>query len=338
MQVSIPEFFFGKGADYGKIYRVSENREGTGLVSNDPDMSLYFEEVTPDLDSLSPGARRIYDSGHLIIEGVFGGDVDISNAGWSSTGKRKEVMDEQAKRFIENTLAKHGHISPSYQTAIRLRVQMPIYVARQWFKHKIGSSENELSRRYTNEAPVTHKSLNLYYAPKRKTQGVGERMEPEVEQYWQEEFDRVDTYIADFYDRAIKAGMAPQLARKKLTMDTMTEVTQTVSFQWAVHFYKLRFSPHAQEEIRDYAELLGAWMKVLYPVAWDAYTGLPQLTEKERDGLGEKLYNWLYETGYLNGDKYWAAPAWKNMDQEDREQIIAGAEELFFKGYKREFE
>jgi thymidylate synthase (FAD) len=77
---------------------------------------------------------------------VFGSDLTVVNAARVSFANESKELSERDKNLIVY-LAKHGHISPFFHPQIRLRLKMPIFVAREWFRHTVGFARNEVSRR-----------------------------------------------------------------------------------------------------------------------------------------------------------------------------------------------
>ena len=96
--------------------------------------------------SLSDGA------GFVEFMEVFGSDLTVVNAARVSFANESKELTERDKKLIVY-LAKHGHISPFFHPQIRLRLKMPIFVAREWFRHTVGFARNEVSRRYVDFEP-----------------------------------------------------------------------------------------------------------------------------------------------------------------------------------------
>ena len=92
-------------------------------------------------------ATRLLDgTGSVELLGAFGDDLTVVNAARVSFAKESTTLDEKDVKLI-NYLAKHNHITPFFHPQVRLRLKMPIYVAREWFRHTIGFARNEVSRR-----------------------------------------------------------------------------------------------------------------------------------------------------------------------------------------------
>jgi thymidylate synthase (FAD) len=91
-------------------------------------------------------------SGSLELLGCFGDDLTVVNAARVSFSKESKALTEGDKKLI-TYLAKHNHVSPFFHPQIRLRVKMPIFVAREWYRHTVGFARNEVSRRYVDTLP-----------------------------------------------------------------------------------------------------------------------------------------------------------------------------------------
>ena len=83
---------------------------------------------------------------------VFGNDLTVVNAARVSFAKESHEFSEQDGKLIRY-LAKHNHVTPFFHPQIRMRIKMPIFVAREWYRHQIGFARNEVSRRYVDSPP-----------------------------------------------------------------------------------------------------------------------------------------------------------------------------------------
>ena len=95
---------------------------------------------------------QVLDKGFVELIDTFGDDLTVVNAARVSFHKESNTMTVQDEKLIKY-LAKHNHITPFFHPQVRLRLKMPIFVAREWFRHQIGFARNEVSRRYVYEPP-----------------------------------------------------------------------------------------------------------------------------------------------------------------------------------------
>lgn len=169
-------------------------------------------------------------------------------------------------------LANHGHWTPFGHPQITLRMKAPIFVRTQCFKHKVGFTENEVSRRYVDDEPEFFYPDEWRGKPVNAKQGsdgiidlheIGLGGLPE---------NIVET-CRDLYLDLLDAGIAPEQARMVLPQSMYTEWYWTGSLAAYARFYKQRSDSHAQKEIQDLAAMVGDIIEPLYPVSWAALTG-----------------------------------------------------------------
>lgn len=204
----------------------------------------------------------------------MGDDLMVANAARVSFHKHKDQFDE-ADRKLLGYLAKNGHWTPFAHPQISVRVAAPVPIRTQFFKHKQGFVENEVSRRYVDDEPI-------YFTPtkwrKRPTNGAKQGSSDE-EFTFDEALELDYTYAnalvhADMaYHKLIEMGVAPEQARFVLPQAMITEWYWTGSLAAFARFYNQRTDPHAQQEIQDLAKPIGEIIRPLFPVSWTALTG-----------------------------------------------------------------
>jgi thymidylate synthase (FAD) len=169
-------------------------------------------------------------------------------------------------------LAKNDHITPFFHPQIRFRIKMPIFVAREWFRHQIGLSRNEVSRRYVDFEPECWSPADGLRARDPKLKQGSKDTLIEDNAVWTE---RIAEYTKDtikFYKELLAAQVAPELARTVLPQSMYTEFIETGSLSAYARICGLRLDPHAQKEIREYAALVSTLMERAFPVSWKALT------------------------------------------------------------------
>lgn len=225
----------------------------------------------------------------------MGSDLTVVNAARVSFDKEsdweikgKEIADEFGT-YIEDTeslserddrlihyLASHNHWTPFSHPQVTLRETVPIFVARQRFKHVVGFSYNEVSRRYVDSDPK-------FYTPKvwrgraeNKKQGSSnEEIDPGslyLFDSWQEELNDFYFEVKQYYNYLIDKGVAPEQARMVLPQSMYTSYYVTGSLAAWVRAYNLRSSEDAQFEIRELATQWKDIIEPLFPVSWKALT------------------------------------------------------------------
>ena len=201
---------------------------------------------------------------------VFGSDLTVVNAARVSFNKEVSAISPQDKKLI-NYLAKHNHISPFFHPQIRLRLKMPIFVAREWFRHTVGFSRNEVSRRYVDSQPqcwIPSPDSIRERDPKLKQGSKATAVAESYKVY--EEIAGATKDAMDTYNNLLKEGVAPEVARCILPQSMYTEFIETGSLYAYARLCTLRLDPGAQVEIRRYAGLIDKALSIAFPVSWAA--------------------------------------------------------------------
>jgi thymidylate synthase (FAD) len=214
---------------------------------------------------------RLLDHGFVRLDGALADDLSVVNGARVSFARRKEEMDASDEGLIR-FLMRDRHGSPFEHNAFRFHVRCPIFVAREWFRHRIGSF-NEFSLRYA-------KATDDFYVPEAadvRTQ-VGKpgayRFEPvddELAETTREELRAVYEQAYETYARLVEQGVARELARSVLPVGAYTQFYWTVNARALMNFVSLRNSEFAQLEIRRYAEAVEAFFAQLMPVTHEAF-------------------------------------------------------------------
>jgi thymidylate synthase (FAD) len=201
---------------------------------------------------------------------VFGDDLTIVNAARVSFAKESHEMTLGDEKLIQY-LAKHKHISPFFHPQLQFRIKMPIFVAREWFRHQIGFARNEVSRRYVSDTPECWIPTELRERDPKLKQGSKSTCVENSEQLL--EYIRTNTEgCVSLYEHLLEQGVAPEVARCVLPQSMFTEFIETGSLAAYARLYSLRNAPDAQKEIREYAQQLGELIQSHFPVSWRALT------------------------------------------------------------------
>jgi len=223
----------------------------------------------------------------------MGDDLTVVNAARVSFHKESEWKEayegagyqelSPADRKLISYLARNGHWTPFSHPQITVRVKAPIFVARQLFKHKVGFTENEVSRRYVDDEPE-------FFVPDvwrgRPTNGAKQgSSDEEIERIifkvpvesW--EVDVSDIVLNQYevsrclYKSMIEGGIAPEQARMVLPQGMYTEWYWTSSLAGFARMCKQRLDAHAQSETREIAQRISDIIQPLFPVCWEALNG-----------------------------------------------------------------
>jgi thymidylate synthase (FAD) len=218
---------------------------------------------------------QVLDRGFVKLIDHMGSDLSVVNAARVSFGKRKEVFEEGDEKLVKY-LAEHDHTSPFRHTALTFHVKAPIFVFRQWMKHRIASEFNEISGRYV-EFPQDEFFVPELFRRQAKVNKQGS--EGEVAGTEGERARAV--YLAACrnsvtqYKELISLGVCREQARCVLPLGLYSEVYWTVSLQAAAHFITLRTDSHAQWEIQQYAHAVRTLVEGLFPVGLKALLSQP---------------------------------------------------------------
>jgi thymidylate synthase (FAD) len=200
----------------------------------------------------------------------FGDDLTVVNAARVSFAKESHELTEGDKKLI-NYLAKHDHITPFFHPQVRFRIKMPIFVAREWYRHTVGFARNEVSRRYVDFTPecwIPQPNEIRERDPKAK-QGSKDTPVEESEKVYNIIAEQTHQAITT-YNKLLDSGVAPEVARGILPQSMYTEFVESASLFGYARLCNLRLDPSAQKEIRDYATAVHNFMMKVFPVSWEA--------------------------------------------------------------------
>jgi thymidylate synthase (FAD) len=200
----------------------------------------------------------------------MGNDLTVVNAARVSFNKESEEFADRDEKLI-NYLAKHNHWTPFAHPQITLRIKAPISIRTQLFKHKQGFVENEVSRRYVSDTPSV-------YMPRwrgKPTNGAKQGSEDfmPIDDGYNTANHHYEMCVRDAlhtYEELLRLGVAPEQARFVLPQGAYTEWWWTGSLAAYARVYGLRSDPHAQWEVRQYANAISTLIEPLFPVSWKA--------------------------------------------------------------------
>ena len=231
--------------------------------------TLDFVAVTPEV--LAENQIQVLDHGFVRLDDAMADDLSVVNGARVSFARRKEEMDESDEGLVR-FLMRDRHGTPFEHNSFRFHVRTPIFVAREWFRHRVGSF-NEFSMRYA-------KATDDFYVPEPedvRTQ-VGkpgaysfDPVAPEVAETTREELQAVYEAAYAAYEKLVDLGVARELARCALPVGAYTEFFWTVNARALMNFLSLRAAETAQREIRRYAEACEVFFAEKMPVTHAAF-------------------------------------------------------------------
>ena len=214
---------------------------------------------------------RVLDHGFVRLDGVMASDLSVVNGARVSFARKKDDMDESDEGLIR-FLMRDRHGTPFEHNSFRFHIRCPIFVAREWMRHRVGSF-NEFSMRYA-------KATDDFYVPEPedvRTQ-VGkpgaytfEPVDPELAERMREELRAVYDAAFETYERLVEAGVARELARCVMPVGAYTEFYWTINARSLMNFVSLRAAETAQREIRRYAEAVELFFAEHMPVTHAAF-------------------------------------------------------------------
>jgi thymidylate synthase (FAD) len=220
---------------------------------------------------IAEGTIRVLDHGFVRLDDSMADDLSVVNAARVSFARRKEAMDESDEGLIR-FLLRERHGTPFEHNSFRFHVRAPLFVAREWFRHRVGSF-NEFSMRYA-------RATDDFYVPEPedvRTQ-VGkpgsysfEQVDPELAEATREEIRAVYDEAYATYERLVERGVARELARLVMPVGAYTEFYWTVNARSLMNFVSLRAAETAQREIRRYAEACERFLEEKMPVTHAAF-------------------------------------------------------------------
>jgi len=199
----------------------------------------------------------------------MGDDSSIVQAARVSYGKGTKQVNED--RGLIRYLLRHAHTTPFEMVEFKFHCRMPIFIARQWIRHRT-ASVNEVSGRYSEvkdicyvpeENKITKQSTN------NKQGGTDELVIAADE--WKGIFSREQDRVFDSYKTKLNTGMRKELARINLPLSTYTDWYWKIDLHNLMHFLRLRLDSHAQYEIRVFGEVMAVMVKEKCPLAWEAF-------------------------------------------------------------------
>lgn len=200
-------------------------------------------------------------------------DLKVVGAARISVGKDPEhaskgvESDEKLIRFLMS----NGHGTPFEHAVFQFYVKAPIFVAREWFRHRMGSF-NEQSGRYGEYQPEFYIPDHVRVAdPANKQQSIRAPKDQYHKNFMYNELADDYAYAFEAYERLLASGVAREMARMVLPVSLYTSFWWTVNARSLLNFIMLRADDRAQFEIREYAQIISGMFKARMPLTWAAF-------------------------------------------------------------------
>jgi thymidylate synthase (FAD) len=215
----------------------------------------------------------VLDHGEVELLDVMGDDLDVVNAAKVSFSAQVKEINEASIGLI-NYLMKNKHATPFEHVIFKFRIKAPIFVTREWMRHR-WSSFNEMSMRY-HVPPVIDYYIPAYDKIRKQVGKPGaysfeEINNPEVKDAFYSIFQNVILEADIAYNKLLELGAAKEIARCVLPVSQYTEFIWTVNARSLVNFISLRNESNAQYEIQQYAEIIESYFAQIMPISHSAY-------------------------------------------------------------------
>ncbi|WP_434732626.1 FAD-dependent thymidylate synthase [Wolbachia endosymbiont of Zygogramma bicolorata] len=223
-----------------------------------------------EIDEILYEEHKVLDHGFIRVVDYMGSDSAIVQAARVSYGKgTKQISQDEA---LIKYLMRHHHTTPFEMCEIKFHVKLPIFVARQWIRHRTANM-NEYSARYSildNEFYIP-KPEQIAKQSDNNKQGSGEAFDPDTSKEIIDSLTNDSNLVYSHYEKFIEQGLAREIARTNLTLNYYTQFYWKIDLHNLLHFLKLRADKHAQYEIRVYAEVMLDIIKKWVPLAYNAF-------------------------------------------------------------------
>ena len=238
--------------------------------------------IAPKLEEILYEALPILDHGFVRVVDYMGDDSSIVQSARVSYGKgtKKVSTDEGLIKY----LMRHWHSTPFEMCEIKYHVKLPIFIARQWIRHRT-ANVNEYSARYSilDKEFYLPSPEHLAAQSQSNRQGRGDILEGEkakkvldlLKGDAEQTYNNYETMLNERYDGSIidenSVGLARELARMNLTLNTYTQWYWKTDLLNLMNFLRLRADHHAQYEIRAYADAMLDTVKKWVPITYEAF-------------------------------------------------------------------
>ena len=238
--------------------------------------------VAPELEKILYDAISVLDHGFVRVIDYMGDDTSIVQAARVSYGKgTKKVSTDSG---LIKYLMRHWHSTPFEMCEIKYHVKLPIFIARQWIRHRT-ANVNEYSARYSilDKEFYLPKNEHLAAQSKSNRQGRGDVLQGEqakkvlslLKNDAERTYENYETMLNERYDGSVvdekETGLARELARMNLTLNTYTQWYWKTDLLNLMNFLRLRADHHAQYEIRAYADVMLDTLKRWVPTTYEAF-------------------------------------------------------------------
>ena len=217
------------------------------------------------------GYFPVLDHGFVALVDYMGSDADVEAAARVSYGAGTRRVSQT--RGLVRYLRRHAHTTPSEMVEFKFHCSMPIFVARQWIRHRT-ASVNELSARYSLLPLLFYEPDQAQFAYQSSLNNQGRQGDPAPRALYRgaiDRWERLRTEAADAYGWLLSEDVARELARIDLPLSTYTQWYWKIDLHNLLHFLRLRVDAHAQWEIQEYGRVMAGMLERVAPLSYEAW-------------------------------------------------------------------
>ena len=236
--------------------------------------------TNPQAEEILDKEFKCLNAGFVRLVDYMGGDESIVQAARVSYGKGTKTVNED--RGLIRYLMRHLHTTPFEMVELKFHAKLPIFVARQWIRHRT-ANVNEYSGRYSvmkDEFYVPEHAAIHFQNLSNKQGRREETVPPELRQKVLDILSQSQQQLYGEYEQLLEEDIARELARINLPVSLYTEWYWKIDLHNLFHFLRLRMDDHAQYEIRVYADAMAEITKRVAPMAWEAFEDYILKSEK----------------------------------------------------------
>jgi len=222
-------------------------------------------------DELIDREFKVLDKGFVRLVDYYGGDDRIVQAARVSYGEGTTTL--RRDRILIRYLLENQHTSPFEQVVFTFHVKLPIFVARQWIRHRTARL-NEMSARYSvlpEEFYVPDESRICEQDNINRQGSSNKPLPPDIQKKTIESIESICGKSFEAYNELLDQGVSREVARIVLPLNTYTEWYWQMDLHNLFHFLKLRLDDHAQWEIRQYAGVIAGIVEKIVPISFEAF-------------------------------------------------------------------
>ena len=232
---------------------------------------LTNRPTNPAAEEILGGYFPVLDHGFVSLVDYMGTDEDVERAARVSYGYGTRKTSQT--RGLIRYLRRHYHTTPSEMVELKFHCAMPMFVARQWIRHRT-ASVNEYSGRYSLMPLLFYKPESEHFslqsadnAQGRQNDAASKELYKKAVKHW----EKMRTEVSQGYRWMVEEDVARELARIDLPLSTYTQWYWKIDLHNLIHFLTLRDDPHAQWEIQAFARVMAGMLKRVAPLSYEAW-------------------------------------------------------------------